>query len=121
MNCAFATNATNHDIVICKLVTGELVIGKVNLSTEMINDVGLIIPRDVKQEEKEDSENKFGFYVVPYGFPMAQSITGESLNLASAVKVFAPLGGFGDVVSTYVQITAKEVEQAANEEVHTDG
>ena len=71
--------------------------------------------------ELDTLAGKFGFYVVPYGFPMAQSITGESLNLASAVKVFAPLGGFGDVVSTYTQITAKEVEQAASGEVHTDG
>ena len=110
MDCAFATNAMDHDIVICKLVTGELVIGKVNLVTETIKDVGLIIPRDVKSEES--SETKFAFYVVPYGFPMAQRITGESLNLAGVIKIFAPLGGFEDVVSTYIQITAKEVEQA---------
>lgn len=119
MDCTFALDAMNHDVVICKLVTGELVIGKVVLATESVTDVGLIIPRDVKQEE--NSENKFGFYIVPYGFPMAQTVLGEKLSLAHVVKVFPPLGGFEDVVSMYIQITTKEAEQAANAEVKVDG
>lgn len=119
MNCTFALDAMNHDVVICKLVTGELVVGKVDLATETVDDVGLIIPREVKPEEQ--SENKFGFYTVPYGFPMSQSITGEKLNLVHVIKVFPPLGGFEDVVSMYNKIIAKEAEQFAGAEENTDG
>lgn len=119
MNCTFALGAMDHEVIICKLVTGELVIGKVDLAGEMLRDVGLIIPREVKPEES--SENKFGFYVVPFGFPMAQSISRECLSLVHAVKVFPPLGGFGDVVSMYIQITAKEAEQTAKTEENTNG
>lgn len=119
MNCAFASGAMGHEISICKLVTGELIIGKINPATEVVSDVGLIIPREVKQEE--NSDNKFGFYVVPYGFPMVQRILGETINLVNIIKVFPPLGGFEDVVTMYVQITTKEAEQAANQEVNTDG
>lgn len=119
MNCAFALEATGHEVSICKLVTGELVVGRVNLSTEVINDVGLIIPREVKQEE--DSDNKFGFYVVPYGFPMVQRILGETINLVNVIKVFPPLGGFEDVVSMYIQITTKEAEHSTAQGENTDG
>ena len=119
MNCAFASGTTGHEISICKLVTGELIVGRINLSTEVVNDVGLIIPREVKQEE--DSDNKFGFYVVPYGFPMVQRILGETINLVSIIKVFPPLGGFEDVVNMYIQITTKEAEQVATQETNTDG
>ena len=97
MNCSFALGATSCEIVICKLVTGELVVGKLSLTTEKLLDVGLIIPRDVK--EKESDKSKFAFYIIPYGFPMVQTITNEELNLTNIVKVFAPLGGFEDVVT----------------------
>lgn len=114
MNCSFALGATDCDVVICKLVTGELVVGKLVLTTEKLMDVGLIIPRDVKDEKSD--KNKFAFYIVPYGFPMAQTIINEELSLVNVVKVFAPLGGFEDVVTMYNKITAKEVEHAAEEE-----
>lgn len=119
MNCTFASGSTGHEISICKLVTGELIIGRVDPTSEVVNDVGLIIPREVKPEE--NSDNKFGFYVVPYGFPMVQRILGETISLVSIIKVFPPLGGFEDVVTMYIQITTKEAEQAANQEVNTDG
>jgi hypothetical protein len=119
MNCTFASGSVGHEISICKLVTGELIIGRVNTSSEVVTDVGLIIPREVKPEENND--NKFGFYVVPYGFPMVQRILGETISLASIIKVFPPLGGFEDVVTMYIQITTKEAEQAATQETNTNG
>jgi len=119
MNCAFALGSTDNEISICKLVTGELIVGKVNLLTEIVNDVALIVPREVKPEENND--NKFGFYVIPYGFPMIQRILGETINLVNVIKVFPPLGGFEKVVTMYLQITAKEAEQTANEEETVNG
>ena len=119
MNCTFALGAIGHEISICKLVTGELIIGKINTTTETVSDVGLIIPREVKSEENKD--NKFGFYVVPYGFPMVQRILGETIGLVSVIKVFPPLGGFEEVVTMYIQITTKEAEQSAARETNTDG
>ena len=104
MNCTFANGAKDHDISVCKLVTGELVVGKVNISDELIHDVALIVPREVKESE----ETKFGFYVIPYGFPMIQRITSEALSLAHVIKVFPPLNGFEDVVSMYLKILEKE-------------
>lgn len=108
MNCTFASGATDHDITISKLVTGELVVGKLSTTDEMIHDVALIVPREVKQDE----ETKFGFYVIPYGFPMIQRITNETISLVNVVKVFPPLNGFEDVVSMYLKIMQKEAETA---------
>lgn len=114
MDCAFALESTDHEVSICKLVTGELIVGKVNLTTETVNDVGLIVPRDVKQEES--TESKFGFYVVPYGFPMVQRILGEVINLVHVIKIFPPLGGFEEVSDMYIQIVAKEATQTVNKD-----
>lgn len=104
MNCTFAKGAEGQDISICKLVTGELVVGKVSVEDELIYDVALIVPREVKEGE----ETKFGFYVIPYGFPMTQKIINEVLSLNNVIKVFQPLNGFEDVVSMYLKILEKE-------------
>jgi len=104
MNCTFANGAENQDVSICKLVTGELVVGKVSTADELIRDAALIVPREVKEGE----DTKFGFYVIPYGFPMIQKITNETLSLNNVIKVFPPLNGFEDVVSMYFKILEKE-------------
>lgn len=106
-NYTFAAGVPEHGVAICKLVTGELIIGKITLTLEEIEDVALIMPREVKQE----GENKFGFYTVPYGYPMTQKIIGETINLAHVIKIFSPLGGFEDVLKMYTKITEKEREQ----------
>lgn len=105
MNCTFALGAKGHEVVICKLVTGELVAGKINQEDEILEDVALIVPREIKKEE----ETKFGFYVIPYGFPMIQTITKENLSLTHVIKVYPPLNGFEDVVDMYSKITDKEL------------
>ena len=112
MNYTFANGSKDHDIAICKLVTGELVVGRVSTADELVHDVALIVPREVKQEE----ETKFGFYVIPYGFPMTQKITNETLSLASVIKVFPPLNGFEDVVSMYLKIIQKETSEDSKNE-----
>ena len=104
MDCTFAKGAESQDISICKLVTGELVVGKVSIADELIHNAALIVPREVKEGE----ETKFGFYVIPYGFPMIQRITDETLSLNNVIKVFPPLNGFADVVSMYLKILEKE-------------
>ena len=106
MSCVFALGAVENEVCICKLVTGELVAGKVDVDGGMIRDVALIVPREVKEEEKA----KFGFYVIPYGFPMTQRISKEDLSLDHVIKVFPALNGFEDVISMYFKITQKELE-----------
>jgi len=110
MDCTFANGVQVGDINVCKIVTGELVIGKVDVTEGLLNDVALIVPKEIKQEE----ETKFGFYVIPYGFPMAQRVTGETISLVHVIKVFPPLHGFEDVISMYLKIVQKEAE-AKNE------
>jgi len=111
MNCTFAKDAHNHDISVCKLVTGELVVGKVSMTDELIHDVALIVPKEIEQ----DKETKFGFYVIPYGFPMIQKITNETLSLVNVIKVFPPLNGFEDVIAMYLKIIQKETGVKENE------
>lgn len=106
-NFTFAHGAQEQEVAVYKLVTGELVIGKLNKEENIIENVALIMPREVQ----ENGENKFGFYVVPYGFPMTQKIVDESLCMTHVIKVFSPVGGFEDVLEMYTKIITKEKEQ----------
>jgi hypothetical protein len=112
MDCTFANGVNVNDVIVCKLVTGELAVGRVDVTEELVRDVALIVPKEVKQDE----ETKFGFYVIPYGFPMVQKVTGETLSLISVVKVFTPTNGFEDVVSMYLKIIQREIGEGQKNE-----
>lgn len=100
MSYTLANGVSNGDICIFKIVTGENLIGRLNQAASLIEDVAVLVPAQPKPGEEE--EKKFGFYVVPYGFPLVKAIRGETVSLDAVIKVYAS-DSFGNVQDNYLK------------------